>query len=84
MKLGWRFAIVLVAVFVGMYLSRKPWEVYRVQQAKTNDVYQEMKEAEEERSRLMKDRMKLSSPLGKEQTLREQGWHKPGEIPVEK
>jgi len=84
MKLGWRIFIVVIAVGVGLYLSRKPWEVYRDQQGKVASATSEMQAAEQERERLMKEKMKYNSALGREQKMREAGWIKPGEQPIEK
>lgn len=84
MKLGWRVAILVAAVAAGLYLSRKPWQVYGEQSAKLGEVKAEMHEAEVERERLMRQEMKLSSPLGKEEIMRDKGWSKPGETPAPK
>jgi len=84
MKLGWRILIVVAAIGVGGYLSRKPWEVYKDQQSKVTNATAEMQAAEQERERLMKEKMKYGSALGREQKMREAGWIKPGEQPVEK
>lgn len=84
MKLGWRVAILVAAVAAGLYLSRKPWQVYGEQNAKLGEVKAEMHEAEVERERLMRQEMKLSSPLGKEEIMRDKGWSKPGETPAPK
>lgn len=79
MKLGWQIFIVVSAVGVGLFLSQKPWQVYKDQQGKAEGVVAEMREAELERERLMKEKMKASSPLGREQKIREKDWTKPGE-----
>lgn len=84
MKLGWRIFIVVSAIGLGLYLSRKPWEVYRDQRSTAMDAQQAMREAEEERAKLMKTQMRLSNPIGKEQVMREQGWVKANETPAEK
>ena len=84
MKLGWRIFVVMAAVGAGLYLSRKPWQVYRDQQVKVAGATSEMQAAEQERERLMKEKMKYGSALGREQKMREAGWIKAGEQPVEK
>lgn len=83
MKLGWRVFIVVAACATGFYLSRKPWDVYRDQQAKSKEISAEMQEAEKERERMMREKMKYSSSVGKEQIMREKQWSKPGETPIE-
>ncbi|MBC8065756.1 MAG: hypothetical protein H7Y17_13070 [Chlorobia bacterium] len=84
MKLGWRFFIVFAAVGAGLYLSRKPWEVYRDQDYKSKEISAEMQAAEKERERLLKDKMKIDNPIGREQIIRDRGWIKNGEKPIEK
>jgi len=85
MKLGWQtYVVVAAAVGTGLYLSRKPWQVYREQDAKAKESMREMREAEQERERLQIDKIKYSSPLGKEEELRDRGYTKSGETPVER
>jgi len=84
MKLGWRISFVVLALGTGLFLSRKPWGVLREQQSKTNQIEQEMQLAEKERERLMKEKSKLDSPLGKEELVRGQGLIRPGETAVER
>jgi hypothetical protein len=83
MKLGWRIFIVVTACATGFYLSRKPWEVYRGQEGKSKEISSEMREAEQERERMMREKMKYGSSLGREQHMRDKGWAKPGETPIE-
>lgn len=83
MKLGWRIFIVVTACATGFYLSRKPWEVYRGQEAKAADISREMKDAEQERERMMREKMKYGTSVGREQIMREKLWTKPGEAPIE-
>jgi len=56
MKLGWLVAVVVLATATGLYLSRKPWQVYREQQAKAEGIKADMSEAEKERVRLMEQK----------------------------
>ena len=83
MKLGWRIFIVVTACAAGLYLSRKPWEVYRGQETKSKEISGEMREAEQERERMTREKMKYGSSLGREQIMRSKGWSKPGETPIE-
>jgi hypothetical protein len=82
MKLGWQVAIVVAAVGTGLYLSRKPWIVYGEQMRSLEETRQEMREAESEHERLLKQEMELSSPLGKEKLWRNKGRLKKGETPA--
>jgi hypothetical protein len=84
MKLGWQtYVVVAVAVGTGLYLSRKPWQVYRQQEVKAQETMREMREAEQERERLQIEKIKYSSPLGKEEELRKRGYGKAGETRVD-
>ncbi len=82
MKLGWRIVIVVAALGTGMYLSRKPWEVYREQKAKASAVTLEMNKAEKEREKMMDEKASVDSALGREKAIRDAGWTKPGETPI--
>ncbi len=79
MKLGWQLFIVFSAICLGLYLSQKPWQVYKVQQRKADGISLEMREAELKREQLVKDKMKASNPLGREQKIRDKNWTRPGE-----
>ena len=74
--------IVGVAVAMGLFLSKRPWEVYREQQAKATSANKAMKEAERERELLMTQKSKLTSPVGREEIVRGKGYHKPGETSI--
>jgi hypothetical protein len=83
MKLGWQLTIIAAAVVCGLFFSRKPWEMFRDQQAKAKEAQLEMREAEQERERLLKEKMKYSSSVGREEAVRNKGWTKPGESLVD-
>ena len=83
MKLGWQITIVVAAIAAGLYLSRKPWQVYGEQRNNLADIKAEMREAEAERERMLREKMDLSSPLGKERRIRDAGALKKGEKYVE-
>lgn len=83
MKLGWQIAIVVAAVATGLYMSRKPWQVFVGQRAGLEQTKQEMREAESERERMLIEKQKLTSPIGKEERLRKEGYVKKGEKPVD-
>jgi len=83
MKLGWQVGIVVAAVVAGLYASRKPWQVFREQRSNVAEIQAEMREAESEHVRLLEEKLKLSSPLGKEEFMRKLGWYRPGERKIE-
>lgn len=74
--------IVVAALGTGLYLSRKPWEVYREQKAKADVSTREMQKAERDRVEMMEQKARVGSALGREQAIREKGWLKPGEAPA--
>ena len=85
MKLGWQtYVVVAAAIGTGLYLSRKPWQVYLEQGAAAEDTMLEMRRAEQERERMQIEKSRYSSPLGKEEELRTRGHLKPGEFHIEK
>jgi len=79
MKLGWQVGIAVVAVGLGLYLSRKPWEVYRDQKSKAEASTVEMQKAERDRVEMMEQKARVGSALGREEAIRKKGWLKPGE-----
>ena len=84
MKLGWQIAVVAVAVGTGLFLSRKPWQVYRQKKLSVQQAQAEMAGAERERERLTKEKMKYETSLGKEEILRNKGLVKKGEVPIDR
>ena len=79
MKLGWQITIIVAAVATGLYMSRKPWQVYNEQRTNLEDIRTEMRQAELEREKMLLEKQKLASPLGKEEILRKTGALKKGE-----
>jgi hypothetical protein len=82
-KLVWNVVFVLVAVGIGLSLSLKPWRVFNEQREIANRSVAEMHQAEKERARLMKTKAEVESSVGREQLVREAGYRKPGETPVD-
>lgn len=80
----WIFSVLLVlsAVGLGVYLSRKPWQVYAEQRASAEAARREMQAAERERADLLRQKAHVDSPMGKEELAREAGFVKPGETPL--
>ncbi len=81
-KRNWNWAIIGAAVLVGAALSARPWRVYGEQKARTAEYQKKMREAEQRRVDLTREKAQVQGPLGKEQAARELGFTKPGEIPV--
>lgn len=83
-RIGLDIALVLLAVAVGVGLSLKPWEIYREQRKLTEKSVKAMEKAESEQTDLAKRRVQLESPVGREEYLREQGYHRDDETPLTK
>lgn len=77
-------ALVAGAMLVGAGLSVRPWKVYQQQKARTAEYQKQMREAEQRRVDLTREKAKIDSPLGMEQAAREQGFIKPGEQPLDR
>jgi hypothetical protein len=83
-KVGLNIAVVVLAVGAGVYLSRKPWIVYREQQQKASSANQEMRDAEKSLLELQKQQADLDSPLGRETQARKIGMRKSGETTLDR
>ena len=81
-KLVFSFVFILVAIGLGVYLSRKPWQVYTEQRANADGSVREMQKAERERADLLRKKTHVDSPMGKEELVRDAGFTKPGETPL--
>lgn len=79
----WNLALVAVAIAAGLALSAKPWEAYAKQRASTDRQLAEMRRAEASRAELSRRKAQVESPVGRERLAREQGYRKPGELPVD-
>lgn len=71
------------AVGTGLYLSRGPWEAYQRQRASAEKAQAQMRSAEKERTDLVRESAFRDSQSGREQTARQHGYLKPGEVKVE-
>jgi hypothetical protein len=81
-KLFWNSAFVLAAIATGIALSVKPWQVYAEQRAKADAAVEDMREAEQSRVQLTREKAKYEGSLGREELAREQGFRRPGEVAV--
>ena len=82
-KLVLNLVFVVVAVGVGLFLSLKPWQVFREQKDIANRSVADMRQAERSRAELMKKKAEVESSVGREQLVRDAGYRKPNEIPVD-
>lgn len=79
----WNIAIVTVALATGIALSIRPWDAYFKQRALSDAQIQQMQSAERDRADLSRQKARVENPTGMEALARQQGFHKPGEIPVD-
>lgn len=69
----------LLAFAIAAYLSRDTWTLYVDQQTKAKASEARMRAAEEERAKLMNEKARLDTPVGREEAARKLGYRKPGE-----
>jgi len=82
-RVFWNVLFVGAAVGTGLYLSRGPWQMYRVQHAKAEQAQAQMRNAEKEREELTKESTYSDSPAGREQIARDHGYIREGEKKIE-
>lgn len=78
-KIATGVLFVAAAASLGIYFSRGPWLAYREQKQKADTATSEMHKAEQEKNELLSQEAKLSSPMGREATVRSQGYRKSDE-----
>jgi hypothetical protein len=83
-KLAYWSVFVVLAVSVGAYMAREPWGRYQHERAMARDAESDMKRAESERAELIRQKARYKSAAGREELLRESGYTKEGEQPIEK
>ena len=82
-KLVWNIVFVAAAIGVGLFFSLKPWQVYGEQKGIADRSAAEMHKAERSRNALMRQKAGIESSVGREQLVRDAGYRKPGETPVD-
>lgn len=82
-KATYWIVFVLLAVAVGAYMGRGPWEQYHIERAHAAQAEADMKKAEKERAELVEQKSRFRSPAGREQLARENGYVKDGEVPLD-
>jgi hypothetical protein len=82
-KVAFWLAFFVAAVGLGAYFAREPWQRYQHERALAREANDEMKKAEAERAELIKQRARYKSPAGREELLRESGYTKEGEQPLD-
>jgi cell division protein FtsL len=74
------FLICVLAVAVAVFFNRENIGLLFEQLETKNLAEQKRKQAEERKAELMEEKSRLSTPVGKEQEARKQGYVKEGEI----
>lgn len=80
---GWHALLLVLAVGVGAALSVESWRHYSAQNKRATEARDEMRLAESERARLMREQSRLQSPVGREERARERGYRRVNERPLE-
>ena len=75
--------VVLGAVAAGIFVSRRPWQVWQEQRRHTAEQVEEMRKSEKEREDLLRQDARLRSSIGKEELARSKGWMGPNEKPAD-
>jgi hypothetical protein len=83
-RLAYWAVFTVAAVSLGAYLAREPWQKYQEERALARRANEDMEKAETERAELIKQRARYRSPAGREELLRESGYTKEGEVPLER
>lgn len=81
-KLLLNILFILAAVGTGVFLSLKPWEVYRRQQTEADGARAQAIEMERNRTELIRQQDRLEDPLHQEERARKAGLRKKGEVPI--
>ena len=76
------FLICVFAFAVAVFFNRENIGILFEQLETKNLAEQKRKQAEERKAELMEEKSRLSSPVGREQEARKQGYVKEGEIPL--
>lgn len=82
-KLVWNLVFFAAAIGLGFFLSLKPWQVFREQRSIADRSLSEMHQAEKSRAELVRSKADVESSVGREKLVRDAGYRKPGEVPVD-
>lgn len=80
---GWHALLLVLAAGVGAALSVESWRHYSAQNERAEAAQTEMRLAEAERTRLMRQQTRLESPIGREEGARKLGYRRANERPLE-
>lgn len=78
----WKVLVVGSAVAAGAFLGQLPWRRAWEQQRSLAALREDVRRAEADRERLVREKARLENPLFREAMLREQGLLKAGERPL--
>lgn len=78
---GWlNFGIAVIAIFCGVALSAKPWQVYKEQRKAADEAIADMEKSEANRERLVREDAKYKTSVGREELARKEGYRKAKEV----
>lgn len=79
----WDAGLILLAIFVGIGFSQRPWRAWRTQEGVKRDTIAELRETESKNEELLRQRARAESSIGREEMAREDEYLKKGEIRAE-
>jgi hypothetical protein len=79
---GWWVLALLASVGIGLYGSRRSWELYRARSAESHQMQKRAEAVEAELVETEVELAKASDPVGRESLARERGYRKPNETPL--
>ncbi len=79
----WAVVAAVVGVGLGLVLSARPWGQASAERERTAEATREMQAEEARRAGLERQVAAAQSPVGRERTVRERGYVRPDERPVE-
>jgi hypothetical protein len=81
-RFTWFLVCVAVAIGIAIYLNRETISLYREQIAKQRTAEAEMARHEDAKAKLLREKARLQSPVGREEEARKSGYRREGEKQV--
>ncbi|MCW5940045.1 MAG: hypothetical protein KF884_09995 [Fimbriimonadaceae bacterium] len=79
---GWWLLALLASVGIGLYGSRRSWELFQARAAESRQVQQRAEAVESELVETEIELARASDPVGRESLARKRGYRKPSETPL--
>lgn len=82
-RMAWYLLVAVLGIALGVASSIAPWKKYREQKQEAQVAKKNVREAERERSELIRRQMSVETAIGREALVRERGYKYPTEKPIE-